>query len=87
MNYTILYRPGVEREMSKLPWPLLKRVDMAIIGLANNPRPHGSKKLGGHGNLYRIRVGDWRIVYEVSDLRHEVEIQIVANRKDVYRGL
>ena len=87
MNYTILYRPGVERDMSKLPRPVLKRVDSAILGLGENPRPHGSKKLKGHANLYRTRVGDWRIIYEVSDARREIEIQIVANRKDVYRGL
>ena len=87
MSYTILYGAGVEREMSKLPPPVLKRVDTAILRLGNNPRPHRCKKLTGHGNLHRIRVGDWRIVYEVNDARHEVEIQIVANRKDVYRGL
>ena len=87
MNYTILYRRGVERDMSKLPSVVLKRVDATILGLGSNPRPHGSKKLSGHANLYRVRVGDWRIVYEVSDVRREIEIQIVANRKDVYRGL
>ena len=87
MSYATLYRPGVEREMSKLPRPILKRVDAAILGLSNNPRPHGSKKLTGHANLYRIRVGDWRVVYEVDDSKREIEIQIVANRKDVYRGL
>ena len=87
MNYTILYRPGVEREMSKLPGRILRRVDRAILGLSSNPRPHGCKKLTGYGNLHRIRVGDWRVVYEVNDVRSEVEIQIVANRKDVYRGL
>jgi mRNA interferase RelE/StbE len=87
LNYTILYRPGVDREMAKLPRPVLRRVDMAILGLGSNPRPHSCKKLTGQGNLYRVRVGDWRIVYEVSDSRREVEIQIVANRKDVYRRL
>ena len=73
--------------MSRLPQPVLKRVDRAILGLGDNPRPHGCKKLTGPGNLHRIRIGDWRIVYEVNDARREVEIQIIANRKDVYRRL
>ena len=87
MSYTILYRPGVERDMSKLAKPVKKRVDAVILDLGNNPRPHGCKKLTGYQNLYRIRVGDWRVVYEAMDARREIEIQIVANRRDVYRRL
>ena len=87
MSYSITYGSGVERDIAKLPKALLRRVDRAIMGLSENPRPPGCKKLAGQGKLCRIRVGDWRIVYEVDDARRAVDVQIVADRKDVYRGL
>jgi mRNA interferase RelE/StbE len=61
-------------------------VNDAIDGLALEPRPHGSTKLAGRGD-YRVRVGDWRIVYEVDDQRRRVILIRIAHRSDVYRRL
>jgi len=87
MSYTISFGPGVEREMARLPRPMLVRIDRAIAALAQNPRPVGCKKLAGSALLYRVRVGDWRVVYEINDANQLVIVLIVRHRREVYRGL
>ena len=87
MSYEIRYASGVERDMSRLPRKALAQIDAAIVGLVNNPRPSGCKKLGGRESLWRIRVGDYRIVYGIDDAHKAIDICIVAQRQDVYRGL
>lgn len=57
----------VERMLRRLPKSLLARIRAAIASLAIDPRPHGHRKLVGFEKLYRIRVGDWRIVYAIED--------------------
>jgi mRNA interferase RelE/StbE len=64
-----------------------ERLLRTIYALASDPRPHGSAKLQGHQDLYRIRVGDYRVIYRIDDAQQLVEITIVANRRDVYRDL
>ena len=59
-------------------------MNAAIDRLAEEPRPHGTVKLAGRDD-YRIRVGDWRVVYEVDDVRRRVIVVRVAHRRDVYR--
>jgi mRNA interferase RelE/StbE len=61
-------------------------VNVQIDRLAAEPRPHGSTKLAGRSD-YRVRVGDWRIVYEVDDERRRVVVIRIAHRSDVYRRL
>lgn len=87
MSYAVHYRPGVPRDLARLPKGVLRRVDKAIMSLAGDPRPPGCRKLAGTSRLWRLRVGDWRIVYEIDDARHIIEVQIVAHRRDVYRGI
>jgi mRNA interferase RelE/StbE len=87
LNYTIQYRPGVPRDLARIPRQLLRRIDRAILALGENPRPTGCRKLTGASRLWRIRVGDWRVVYEIDDPARIVDIQIVAHRRDVYRSL
>ena len=63
----------------------VKEAETAIDGLAENPRPDGVKKLkGSEEDLYRIRVGDYRIIYEVYDIRLIVNVVAVAHRREVY---
>jgi len=64
---------------------LLRRADEAILKLAGNPRPSGVKKLSGLP-LYRIRVGTFRILYEINDAQHLVTVITIGHRRDVYRG-
>ncbi len=85
MSYEIRYAPGVEKELRRLSRPVLKRVDTAILKLAENPRPPGCTKLKGSTHTYRVRVGDWRIVYDIDDAGRILVLLIVAHRSQVYR--
>jgi mRNA interferase RelE/StbE len=87
MSYAILYRESVKREMRRLDSGVRRRVDAAILALADNPRPSGCVKLSGPSGLWRIRVGDYRIVYEIRDEQLIVVVIGVAHRREVYRGL
>jgi mRNA interferase RelE/StbE len=87
VKYTILYRPSVKREMERLDAPTARRIDAAILALSDHPRPPGCLKLSGPSGLWRIRVGDYRIVYEIRDRQLIVLIVAVAHRRDIYRNL
>jgi mRNA interferase RelE/StbE len=76
----------VERTLRRLHNPLLARLRAAIRALAQNPRPPGCIKLTGEDNLYRIRVGDWRIIYLIEDEEMIVLIVKVASRGNAYRN-
>ena len=71
---------SVEKVLCRLPNNIVSRIDRAIRALGTNPRPTGCKKLAGHDNLYRVRVGDWRISYAVEDVRLIVLVLEVAPR-------
>ncbi len=84
MSYLVTISPGARKAMRKVPKPLRVRIDAAILALEREPRPHGSLKLQGQ-DLYRIRVGDYRIVYSIDDAGHIVIVVVVGHRRDVYR--
>ncbi len=84
MKYTVLHRPATERQLSRLDAGMLDRIMEAIAGLADNPRPFGSLKMAGC-DLYRIRVGEYRVVYEIHDRIVTVMVVAIGHRKDVYR--
>ncbi|NOS79463.1 MAG: type II toxin-antitoxin system RelE/ParE family toxin [Nitrospira sp.] len=84
MSYRLAIKPSASRELERLDNQLLHRVDEAIMKLAEAPRPSGAKKLSGLP-LYRIRVGTFRIVYEVNDAQHLVTIVTIGHRREVYR--
>lgn len=85
MPYRVRISKHVERELDDLPQAVYARVQQAIQGLSMNPRPVGVKMLKGFTDTYRLRVGSYRIVYEVDDPAQEVRLKTVADRKDVYR--
>lgn len=85
MVYQILIDPAAMRELKKLDQRVRRLLAEAINALAENPRPSGSRKLAGSTNAYRIRVGDYRILYQIADKVLQVLIVKVGNRKDVYR--
>lgn len=85
--YTVLISPAASRALGKLPAGIRAHIDRAILALADNPRPPGSSKLKGTTNGWRVRVGDYRILYTIEDDRLTVLVVDVGNRKDVYRGL
>lgn len=87
MAYDVRLKPSVERAFRKLPAEIQRRIGSRLDQLANNPRPSGSEKLAGVEHLYRIRVGDYRVVYEISDDDRVVLVVTIGHRSDVYRRL
>lgn len=87
MAYTVTVRDSARRQISDLSRELQRRVLTKIDALAVQPRPSGSLKLAGHENLYRIRVGDYRVIYEIHDVRLVVLVVVVGHRRESYRGL
>jgi len=85
MQYQLIIKPAAEKSLDKVPLPFRRRVLDAMKELRSNPRPAGVVKLAGDDNLWRIRVGNYRVVYEVHDDRLIVLVLRVAHRKDVYR--
>lgn len=84
-RWQVLIDRQPERIFRRLPKPLLQRIREAISGLAQDPWPPGCKKLAGYDNLYRLRVGDWRISYAVEEDRLVVLVIEVAPRGGAYR--
>ena len=70
-----------------LPKDVLGRLRAATEALRNQPRPPGAVKLAGTDNLWRIRIGDFRVVYVIADEELVITVVRVANRREVYRGL
>ncbi|MGA7566289.1 MAG: type II toxin-antitoxin system RelE/ParE family toxin [Terriglobales bacterium] len=77
-------RPAAAKELDGLDNALFARIDRKILVLAENPRPPGCKKLRGYKDQWRIRVGDWRVVYIIDDAARRVSVTRVAHRREVY---
>jgi mRNA interferase RelE/StbE len=84
MAHLIEFKPCVDREIEALPREAQARVVKAVRALADNPRPRGCKKLKGR-DAYRIRVGDYRVVYEIHDDVLIVLVVRVAHRREAYK--
>jgi len=84
-SFSIQWRGSTKKDIRSLPSDDVARIVAAVTSLADEPLPHGSQKLSGSERTYRIRVGDYRILYEVFTDSHIVEIQRVRHRKDIYR--
>jgi len=85
--YRIELTHSAQRDLASLPRKARTRLGAKIDALAQNPRPHGSKKLKGEENQYRIRVGEYRVIYSIFDDRLVVLVLRIGDRKSVYRGL
>ena len=84
MNYYLLIIPSAQKELGDLPIVFYERAKAAIFRLASEPGPRGSRKLSGRPG-WRIRVGNYRIVYEIDNSAHSVTVLHVGHRRDVYR--
>ncbi|QBI56021.1 type II toxin-antitoxin system RelE family toxin [Streptomonospora litoralis] len=82
-RYTIEISVSARKMLRKLDVPVRKRVVAAIADLADNPRPDGCKKLQGRSE-YRVRVGDYRVLYDINDSRIRVEVVAVGHRREIY---
>jgi len=85
-RYEIYFKRAADRELRRLPEDAQRRIVAEIEQLAFEPRPHGVVKPAGDDNLWRIRVGLYRVVYEIHDREIEVLVLRIGHRKDIYRG-
>ncbi len=83
-NYALDIKPSACKELEKLSDVLIARLMPKIAGLAADPRPSGCKKLRGYKDLWRIRVGAYRVVYIINDEREMVSVTRIAHRREVY---
>jgi mRNA interferase RelE/StbE len=83
-NYRVIFTKSAERELKKLTNQVIVRLIPVIKNLSDNPRPNGCIKLEGSSNRYRVRVGDYRILYEIEDKIRIVEIVGIRNRREAY---
>ena len=83
--YTVRITRTAEKQLKKLPPPYQSRVAAVIASFEIEPRPTGCKKLSGEQDAYRVRVGDYRIVYDISDNEVTVLVLKIGHRKEIYR--
>tara|TARA_R110000868_G_scaffold268443_1_gene527626 strand:- start:1065 stop:1322 length:258 start_codon:yes stop_codon:yes gene_type:complete len=83
--YQITFKKKAAKEMLNLPSSMLPKIVNSIDNLSENPRPEGSKKLrGSDEDLWRIRIGNYRVIYSIKDSIRIVNIRKVGHRKDIY---
>jgi mRNA interferase RelE/StbE len=83
-DYRVEIKASARRELEALPDSVLGRVLTKVEALSHAPRPIGCKKLNGYTDLWRVRIGDWRVVYLVDDKTKFVSITRIAHRSEVY---
>ena len=84
-SFSLQWRKSTTKDLRRIPREAVSRILAEVEKLAEQPLPHGSEKLTGSEHTYRIRIGDYRVVYELFRDAKIVEIQRVRHRKDVYR--
>jgi len=85
--YSVHLAPAAERQLKALDKPVRARIVRRLRKLEETPRPQGVEKLSGPDDLYRIREGEYRIIYTIKDKELMVLVVKIGHRKDVYRGL
>ena len=83
-EYSITFARSARRELEALDSNIILRILSKIETLAVHPRPHGSKKLSGEKHLWRIRIGDYRVIYSVLDKERRIDITAVRHRREAY---
>jgi len=83
-SYSIQWKRSAAKELSKLPKEMILRIVSAVERLADDPFPSGARKLTGAEHSYRIRVGSYRVIYDVEAAALIIEIVRVAHRREVY---
>lgn len=84
MTYLVQFTAGAARQIKRIPRPVQSRVLDAIADLGGQPRPRGSRKLAGEEVAWRIRVSDYRVIYEILDTSLKVTVVRAGHRREVY---
>ena len=86
-EYEVTLARSARKELEKLPVSVAQRIIEQLEILMKNPRPVRAIKLQGNRNLWRLRVGDYRVLYSIDDLARQVDVSAVRHRRAVYRDL
>jgi mRNA interferase RelE/StbE len=86
-KYKVTFNKSSRKELELLPKHILSKILLNIDGLESEPRPRSAKKIVGSVSDYRIRVGDYRLLFEVDDIKQDILIYRIGHRKEVYRNL
>ncbi len=86
MTYTVIVPKPFQKQLDSLPEDIQERILEKITPLGEEPRPPGTVKLKGYDNEYRIRIGDYRVRYEINDKECLVLLLHCQHRKDVYKS-
>jgi len=86
-EYSISFARSARKELERLSHDVADRILAKVETLAENPRPAGVIKLHGQENLWRVRIGDYRVIYSIDDLSKAVDVSVIRHRRDVYRDL
>jgi mRNA interferase RelE/StbE len=84
VRHSLEIKQSAQRELDALDDALFARIDRKILALADNPRPSGCKKLKGYKDQWRVRAGDWRVLYIIDDAAKLVTVTRIAHRREVY---
>jgi mRNA interferase RelE/StbE len=85
MRYQVIIPKPVQKQLDSLPDTVRERIVKRIVILKDNPRPHGCVKLKGYESEYRIRIGDYRVRYEIRDQESIILLLHCGHRRDIYR--
>jgi mRNA interferase RelE/StbE len=83
LSYELLIERKAQKQLANIPEPDRVRIVTAVRALADDPRPHGVKKLSGR-DAWRIRVGDYRVIYEINDIALVVLVVAIGHRRNIY---
>jgi len=86
-DYTLTLARSARKELERFPASISDRILDRVEMLQENPRPSGVTKLRGEKNLWRIRVGDYRVIYSIDEAHRVVDVSVIRHRRDVYRDL
>ncbi len=84
MSYKVALAASAEKELLALPAKMIARIMPRLEALAASPRPSGCRKLTGGDNEWRIRIGDYRVIYEIDDTAKTIDVTRIAHRREVY---
>jgi mRNA interferase RelE/StbE len=87
MDWQVQIERKAQKTLDKIPNPYKSNIIETINDLADQPRPHNCKKLKGFAGLWRVRVGSYRVVYQIHDDKYIILIVRIGHRSDVYEGL
>ena len=86
-DYSVTFARSARKELEKIPTSVAQRIIERIEALTKIPRPSGVIKLQGNKNLWRIRIGDYRVIYSIDELARVIDVSVVRHRRDAYRDL